>query len=144
MSMSNRIFTTRTIWPMVVDGISAYTKHNTSLAAIITYLNSHNIDKSISPFWHSEESYWHCEASNWHSILLRTQYRLGMMNLRSYRIWLQTVWNQISCTWQSSQEWYFSRATGVAQSSRIFMLLITCSVTYAFDAGTIYFLIDWD
>ena len=138
MSMSNRIFTARTIWPMVFDGISAYTRHNTSLAAIIAYLNSHITDKSISPYWHSEESYWHSEASNWHSILLRAQYRLGMMNLKSYRIWLQTVWNQISCTWQSSQEWYFSWTTGVVQSSRIY-ILITWSVTYAFDAGTIYF-----
>ena len=107
--------------------------------ANIEYLNSHNIDKSISSYWHSEASYWHSEASNWQSILLRAKYRLGMMNFKSYRIVLQTVWNQISCTWYSNQEWYFSGATGVTQSSRIYILLITCSVTYPFDASTIYF-----
>ena len=64
--------------------------------AIIDNLNSHNIDKSISPYWHIEESYWHSAASYWHSPLLRAKYRLGMMDLKSYWTLHYTVWNQIS------------------------------------------------
>jgi hypothetical protein len=123
-----------------------YQQISLNRTAIIDYLNSHNIDKSILSYWHIEESYWHSatsywhsEVSYWHSPLLRAKYRLGMMDLKSYWTLHYTVWNQILIMFlYSNQEWYFSGATGVAQSP-VSILLITCSVTYAFDASTIYF-----